>query len=262
MSNKQPIGVFDSGVGGLSVLKELHNLLPKEDFIFLADRAHVPYGEKSRSQLCQLAHDISDFLVKKDVKLIVVACNTATCYTIDFLRKKFDIPFVGTVPAVKPASEKTIKKSIGIISTPATSESRYLADLIGNHAQGVRVINIGCAGLENAVEKGATHSPEVDSLLKKYLEPIKRAGVDVLVLGCTHYPFLKPKIKKNLGKNVKIIDSGRAIAKRTAYLLENSSSLNDKGGRSIYLTTSDSKNFSEVASVLMKKKIVAEQVTL
>src|SRR3990167_8289102 len=116
MSDKRPIGAFDSGVGGLSVLKELHKLLPKEDFIFIADQAHVPYGEKSQSQLCRLSHNVSDFLLKHGAKLIVVACNTATCHTIDYLRKKFKVPFVGTVPAVKTAAEKTVKKCIGVIS--------------------------------------------------------------------------------------------------------------------------------------------------
>lgn len=262
MSDKRPIGVFDSGVGGLSVLLELHKLLPKEDFIFIADQAHVPYGEKTTSQLCQLASNISDFLTKKDVKLIVVACNTATCNSIDFLRKKFTIPFVGTVPAVKTAAEKTAKKCIGIISTPATSESSYLADLITSHAQGVKVINIGCAGLENVVEKGDINSKEVESLLKKYLGPIKRAGADAIVLGCTHYPFLRSKIKTSLGPNVKIFDSGKAIAKRTLSLLKNSSSLNDRGGKSYYFTTGDGKNFSKAASVLMGKSISAKHVAI
>jgi len=261
MSDKRPIGVFDSGVGGLSVLKELHKLLPKEDFIFVADQANVPYGEKSQSKLCQLTSNISKFLIKNDVKLIVVACNTATCNSIDFLRKKFTVLFVGTVPAIKPAAEQTQNKCIGIISTPSTSESDYFSDLITKHAQGVKVVNIGCAGLENAVEKGDLKSKETELLLKKYLAPIKIAEADVIVLGCTHYPFLKTKIKSNLGPSVKIIDSGKAIAKRTLSLLENSNSLNTQGGKSHYLTTGDGKIFSKVASVLMKKRISANHIT-
>jgi len=244
------------------VLIELHKFLPKEDFIFIADQAHVPYGEKTQSQLCQLSQNISDFLIKKDVKLIVVACNTATCHTIDFLRKKFKVPFVGTVPAIKPAAEQSVKKCIGVISTPATSESNYLSDLITDYAQGVKVINIGCNGLENVVEKGDINSEEVESLLKKYLEPLKRAGADAIVLGCTHYPFLKTKIETNFGPNVKIFDSGKAIAKRTLSLLENSSSLNDSGGKSYYFTTGDDKDFSRVASILMEKNISAEHISL
>lgn len=262
MSDERPIGVFDSGVGGLSILKELQKLLPKEDFIFIADQANVPYGEKSPSQLCRLAHNISDFLLKKDVKLIIVACNTATCYTINCLRNEFKIPFVGTVPAIKTAAEQTVKKCIGVISTPATSESNYLADLITNHAQGVKVINIGCTGLEDVVEKGDINSKEVVSLLKNYLKPIKIAGADAIVLGCTHYPFLKTKISAGLGQNVKILDSGKAIAKRTFSLLKNSSSLNDNGGRTAYFTTGDDQNFSQVASVLMEKNISTEHITL
>lgn len=262
MNDKRPIGVFDSGVGGLSVLIELQKLLPKEDFIFIADQAHVPYGEKTQSQLCQLAHNISDFLIKKNTKLIVVACNTATCHTIDYLRKEFKIPFVGTVPAVKTAAEQTMKKCIGVISTPATSESDYLSNLITDYAQGIKVVNVGCTGLENVVEKGDINSKEVESLLKKFLEPIKIAGADAIVLGCTHYPFLKTKIRINIGPDIKIIDSGKAIAKRTLSLLEKSSSLNDQGGKSYYLTTGDSKVFSKVASILMKKKVLTQHIAL
>ncbi len=262
MSDKRPIGVFDSGVGGLSVLVELQKLLPKEDFIFIADQAHVPYGEKTPAQLCQLSHNISNFLIKSGAKLIVVACNTATCHAIDYLRKEFDIPFVGTVPAVKTAAEKTVKKCIGIISTPATSESDYLGNLITNHAQGIKVINIGCARLENVVEKGNINSPEVETLLARYLAPIKRAGADTIVLGCTHYPFLKTKITKNVGPGVQILDSGKAISKRTSSLLKELSSLNSRGGRSSYLTTGDAKDFSNVASILMKKNISAEHIIL
>ena len=262
MSDRRPIGVFDSGVGGLSVLIELHKLLPKEDFIFIADQANVPYGEKSQSQLCRLAHSISEFLIKKDAKLIIVACNTATCHTIDYLRKEFKVPFVGTVPAIKTAAEQTVKKCIGIISTPATSESNYLSSLITDYAQGVKVINIGCNGLENVVEKGDINSKEVESLLKKYLKPIRIAGADAIVLGCTHYPFLKTKISKYVGPEVKILDSGKAIAKRTLSLLEDSSSLNGQGGKSYYFTTGDNKDFSRVASILMEKTILAEHISL
>lgn len=262
MNDKRPIGVFDSGVGGLSVLIELQKFLPKEDFIFIADQSHVPYGEKSQTELCRLTSAVSDFLVKNNVKLIVVACNTATCNSIDFLRKKFAVPFVGTVPAIKTAAEQTENKCIGIISTPSTSESVYVADLISTHAQGIKVINVGCTGLENVVEKGDMKSKEVGLLLKKYLSPLKLACIDTVVLGCTHYPFLKSEIKSNLGPKVSIIDSGKAIAKRTLSLLEDSGSLNTQGGKSRYLTTGDSKIFSNVASTLMKKNISAEHINI
>lgn len=262
MSDKRPIGVFDSGVGGLSVLKELHKLLPKEDFIFIADQVNVPYGEKSQSQLCRLTSSISNFLIKNNVKLIVVACNTATCNSLDFLRNKFSVPFVGTVPAIKTAAEKTINKCVGIISTPSTSESNYLSGLISGYAQGVRVINVGCAGLENVVEKGDIKSAETELLLEKYLKPIRLARADTIVLGCTHYPFLKTKIKRSLGPNIKIVDSGKAIAKRTLSILKESDSLNTKGGKSYYLTTGNSKIFSNVASILMKKNISAKHINI
>lgn len=262
MSARHPIGVFDSGVGGLSVLIELQKLMPRESFIFLADQTHVPYGEKSPDELRKLTHNICGFLVKNRAKLIVVACNTATCYAIDFLRSEFEVPFVGTVPAVKPAVGKTTRKLIGIISTPATSKSDSLSKLIAEHAKKVQVINIGCAGLENAVEKGDVHSKEVHRLLIRYLRPIKQAEADAIVLGCTHYPFLKAFIRKYLGPNVRILDSGRAVARRTASLLGNSSHSRSRASNTLYFTTGDSGDFSRVASVLMRKKIVAQHVSI
>ena len=265
MDSNQPIGVFDSGMGGLSVLRELERLLPNEKFIFLADQKYVPYGEKSKKQLINLAYRIVDFFINKyDVKMIVIACNTSTCYSIDALRKKYSLPIVGTVPAVKKAGENTKSGAIAIISTPATSKSPTLKKLIKDNCNGIQVFNIGCKDLENAVEEGEIDAERVHILLQKYLGKIKNSKVDHLVLGCTHYPFLKKTIKKYVNSKVKLVDGGLAIAKRVRSLLKTYFFKNSKKtkGEIIYFTTGDSARFSKVASKLLKQKIQAKRVQI
>jgi len=263
---KRPIGVFDSGVGGLSVLKELHKLLPGENFVFLADQLHVPYGEKTQKELISLNKRITNFFIKNyDIKLMVIACNTATCYTIDALRAKYSLPIVGTVPAVKPAGENTKSKIIAVIATPATSKSQALKKLIKDHCKGIKVFNIPCWDLENAVEEGDLGNKRISFLLHKYLEKIKDIKVDYMVLGCTHYPFLKSNIQEIMNSQVTLLDSGLAIAKRTRSLLlrdkmKNKNSKNK--GKTIYLTTGDRNRFSRVASQLLGKKIMSEKVKI
>lgn len=262
MNNTRPIGVFDSGVGGLSILKELKKLLPKENYIFVADQLNVPYGEKSKKELENITLKICKFLASKNTKIIVAACNTATCYALKYLRANVKIPIIGTVPAVKPAAEKSKKGVIGIISTPATSKSQYLKNLIETYAKNVKVVNIGCFGLENAVEKGELNSPTVKKILEKYLSQIKKSGADIIVLGCTHYPFLKSQIKKVSGENITLIDSGKAIAKHTKNTLLNLNVFNKSGGKTKYYTTGGPELFSKVASVLLKKSIKADKLIL
>ena len=257
----RPIGVFDSGLGGLSVLIELKKAIPREDFIFLADQKNVPYGEKTKSQLCKIGYDVTRYLLKKKVKLIVIACNTSTCYSIDHIRKHFDVPVVGTVPAIKTASMLSKTRSIGIISTPATSKSSYLKNLIKQHSLGLKVINISCPKLEDAVERGNISSKKVQLLLKRYLSKIINTKADYLVLGCTHYPFLKNNIK-SIHPNIKTVDSGQAIAKRVKNILSELKLRNTSGGDIIYLTTGNSSKFSKAASLLLKKDIYSKKVKL
>lgn len=254
----QPIGVFDSGLGGLSILQELRQLLPFENYIFLADQAYVPYGEKTPAELIDRCLKIGKFLKEQGVKLIVVACNTATCYALEALRQKYSLPIVGTVPAVKPAAERTKTGVIGIMSTEATSKSKTLADLITTHAHDKQIINIGCAGLEHAVEAGELDSPETLTLLQKYLEPIKQSSADYLVLGCTHYPFLKPVITKVMEREIKIIDSGMAIAKRVKTLSAINETTSSEGTVS-YFTTGEPEQFNSLASGLLKEKVEAQK---
>ena len=263
MRNNQPIGVFDSGVGGLSILRELEKLLPKENFIFFADQKNVPYGEKSKKELNKFMVNVVDYLVgKHNIKMFVIACNTATCYTIKELRERYDIPLVGTEPAIKPATLGTKTGTIAVISTPATSKSKTVKKLIKDYADGITVLNIGCKNLENTVEKGSIDNPEVHKLLRKYLEVVKNSRADRLVLGCTHYPFLHTAIKKILGRKIKLVDSGKAIARRTKGLLK-THQIGNKGKReATYFTTGDVKKFEKVASKLLKHKVFAKKVIL
>lgn len=257
--DNRPIGIFDSGVGGLSVFKEIKKLLPKESYIFVADQKNVPYGEKSKDQLCKLSDKITQYLLKIDVKMIVVACNTATCYAIDFLRKKYpNTPFVGTVPAIKTAVELSHRKSIAVMSTPATSKSRYLKNLINSYVSGTKIVNVGCTNLENLVENGSINSPEVTVLIKKYLKQALVHNPDYIVLGCTHYPFLKTTFQRL--SRLETIDSGYAIAKRVVSLLSNRS--NSKEPSATYLTTGDPEKFAKVASRLIKTRVTARKLII
>jgi glutamate racemase len=257
--NKRPIGVFDSGIGGLSILRELQAQLPAENFIFLADQAHVPYGEKTKKELVSLASRITRFMLKQNAKLIVVACNTATCYAIDDLRKRFDINFIGTVPAVKPALKLSRTKTIAVISTPATAKSPSLKKIIKTYAKNKTVIAMGCKGLEDKIEEGNLITNDILFLLNKYLSPIAKSKADYLVLGCTHYPFIKTALSSVLKRKIQFLDSGNAIAKHTQTVLKNSKTKNTqkKKGYTKYFTTTDAKKFSRIASKLLKKQVSA-----
>ncbi len=262
---KRPIGVFDSGVGGLSILKELRKTLPNEDFIFLADQKYVPYGEKTKEELIQLVSNITDYFIKRyNVKMVIVACNTATCNAIEALRSKYSLPIVGTVPAVKLAAKKTKSGTVAIISTPSTSKSIVLNKLIDEHCKDVRVLNIGCKNLENAVETGDLSGTQVSILLKKYLKEVINSDTDYLVLGCTHYPFLRGAIQKIVGSHVKLLDGGKAIARRSKSVLENNFIKNNQNklGKTTYLTTGNATIFSKVTTLLLKTPIRAKKVKL
>lgn len=264
--DRRPIGVFDSGVGGLSILIELKKLLPHEDFVFLADQKYVPYGEKTKKELVALTSQITNYFINEhDIKMMVVACNTATCGAIDELRAKYYIPIVGTVPAIKPAAEKTKTKIIGVIATPSTSKSSVVSDLIKNNCKGIQVFNIGCKGLEDTVENGRLEeSPAVKKLLTNYLKDIKESNADYLVLGCTHYPFLKKVISKMVGRPINLIDSGEAIARRTQSLIKRFSLANKQKskGKTLYFTTGKALKFSSVATQLMKREVRAQKASI
>jgi glutamate racemase len=250
----RPLGIFDSGVGGLTIWRAVRRLLPRESLIFLADDAHVPYGEKTPEELHLLTAEIVRFFLRHDVKLVVVACNTATVYAIDYLREQFpDIPFVGVVPVVKTLASRTRSGRIAVLSTPATSRSDYLQRLIDEFAPGLEVTNVGCDGLEDLIETGDIRGREVTELLERHLAPVAAARPDVLGLGCTHYPFLRARIKKILGPEVRVFDPSRPVARRVRQLLTWASQLaTQEEPRFGFYTTGDADHFAAVTSKLLR----------
>ncbi len=223
---KQAIGVFDSGVGGVSIWKEITTLLPFEDTIYLADSKNAPYGQKSKKKILEFSIKNTELLIDKGCKIIVVACNTATTNAISFLRQNYDIPFIGIEPAIKPAALQTTTNAIGILATKGTLSSELFHATSKKFTKGIRVIEQIGEGLVPLIEAGKIDTPEMTSLLKKYLDPMLVANVDAIVLGCSHYPFLIPHIKKIIGSNIRIIDSGEAVAKQTKTVLEQHDLLN------------------------------------
>jgi glutamate racemase len=252
--DNRPIGVFDSGVGGLSIWRAIRKLLPEESLIFLADSGHVPYGEKSTPELERLTARITRFLLERDCKMIVAACNTATVHTIAYLREQFpDIPFVGVVPVVKTLSRHTRTGTIAVLSTPATSKSPYLAGLIQEFAPDKNVVNVGCDGLEDMVESGRVGTRATTALLERHLEPVRRSDADVVGLGCTHYPFLRHRIKSMLGPGVRLYDPSRPVARRVREVLRERDALASNAKPTFeFYTTGDVALFSRVASRLLR----------
>lgn len=259
MADNRPIGLFDSGVGLISVLIEIKKLLPLENYVVYADQGNNPYGEKSKEQIRKYASEATRYLIDKNgIKMMVLACNTATVLVLDSLRKKFEIPIIGVVPAVKPAFEESNKKNVAVMSTPATAKSEYLAKLVSEFSKSGKALKIGCAGLEEAIE--ILDYKKIDFLLKKFTARVKNFGADVLVLGCTHYPLVKSRLRGFLGKDVKIVDSGKAIASRVKLLLADSDSLSKKKGSDVFYTTGDPLSLSAVASVLLNSKVKVQSL--
>ena len=215
-----PIGLFDSGIGGTSIWKEVIKLLPNENTIYLADSKHAPYGEKSTEEIIALSIKNTEYLIAKGCKLIIVACNTATTNAIDHLRTHYTIPFIGIEPAIKPAALNSKTGAIGILATKGTLTSKLFEKTTNEYTKNITKIKQDGEGLVPLIENGQLNSPEMLKLLETYLKPMLHFNIDHLVLGCTHYPYLIPQIKKILGDDVKIIDSGEAVAKQTKMVLE------------------------------------------
>lgn len=214
-----PIGIFDSGIGGTSIWKEVVKLLPHENTIYLADSKNAPYGEKSSEEIIALSIKNTEFLISKGCKLIIVACNTATTNAIDYLRKNYTILFIGIEPAIKPAALLSKTGAIGILATKGTLTSKLFEKTTKEYTKNIITIEQDGEGLVPLIEKGKLNSPELNKLLSTYLKPMLNFNIDNLVLGCTHYPYLIPQIKKIIGENVNIIDSGEAVAKQTKAIL-------------------------------------------
>lgn len=226
MSNKNPIGLFDSGVGGTSIWKEVHTLLPNESTLYLADSKNAPYGQKSKEEIIELSIKNTEFLLNENCKMILVACNTATTNAIKTLRQTYDIPFIGIEPAIKPAALHSKTNCIGILATQGTLNSELFHQNVALYSD-VKIIEQIGFGLVQLIEEGKMHSVEMTQLLHDYLEPMVTQNIDYLVLGCTHYPYLLPQIKKIIPSHIKIIDSGEAVARQTKHILEINHLFND-----------------------------------
>ena len=220
--NNNPIGVYDSGFGGLSVWRELYRALPEESIVYLGDGKNCPYGSLPAEQIRALATDSVRELLQRGCKMIVVACNTATAAAIEYLRATFaDVPIVGLEPAVKPACKNTRTGVVGVIATERSLKSEKFLATLAKYGQGVNVIKSVGKGFVEAVEANEEYSPQTEQTVRAVVEPIINKGADVLVLGCTHYPFLRDVIAKVIGdRNVEIIDSGEAVEKRVESLLD------------------------------------------
>lgn len=225
-NNSAPIGVFDSGIGGTSIWNEINTLLPNENSIYLADSKYAPYGTRSREEIIALSEKNTVLLLEKGCKIIVVACNTATTSAIQYLRNKYDVPFIGIEPAIKPASLKTKTKTIGVLATKGTLSSALFQQTSKLYKQGIQILEQEGTGIVELIEQGKLNSEEMMTLLRKYTLPMLEEGIDHLVLGCSHYPYLIPNLKKILPNRVNIIDSGYAVAKQTKAILKQNELLN------------------------------------
>lgn len=216
----QPIGVFDSGLGGISVLREIHRLLPQEELIYIADSGHAPYGSKSSAYITQRCLQLSEFLLEQGAKMLVVACNTATAHAIETMREQLTVPVIGIEPAVKPAARMTQTGVIGVLATQQTVNSQRLQRLIHEYAHGVKVVVQGCPGLVEHVERGDFTSTTLRALLVEYTQPLIEQGSDVLILGCTHYPFLANSLRELIGCDITILETSNAVAQHVMRLLD------------------------------------------
>jgi glutamate racemase len=258
-----PLGIFDSGVGGLSVLKAVQHELPEEATIYLADQAHVPYGRRPLEEVQSFAVAISGYLLSKGVKLIVVACNTASAAALHHLRATFpEIPFVGMEPAVKPAAEFTRSGVVGVLATPATFQGKLYASVVERFANGVTVLQQTCPGLVGQIEEGKLKGSETREILEQALEPMLKQGIDTVVLGCTHYPFVIPLIEEIVGPGVRVIDPAPAVARQVHRVLSDRNMLNkhDQAAGHRYLTSGEAKRLESLLPVLLGKQAEVKQV--
>ena len=256
-----PIGVFDSGIGGLTVLREIVRQSPERDTLYLADSAHCPYGQRSQAEIRSLSEGVARYLLDRGACCVVVACNTASAAALAYLRARFPgVPFVGMVPAVKPAVAMTRSGTVGVLATPMTLQGQLLSDVIERFAGGVRVLTQGCPGLVERVEAGDLESPDTEALVRRYLEPLLEQGADAIVLGCTHYPFLAPLIQRLAGPGVQLVDPSAAVARQVGRVLEGRA--NTGHGQHVFFTTGAPQGLAWAVRHLLEMEAEVEQVTV
>jgi glutamate racemase len=258
---EQPIGIFDSGSGGLTIWNEIHKILPNENMIYLADSKNSPYGEKTKEEIVALSFKNTEYLIDKGCKLVVVACNTASTNAVAELRAHFKIPFIRIQPAIKPAALQTKTKTIGILATRGTLTSELFYENTKQFAQGVEVVEQVGEGIVTLIEAGKLNSPEMSSLLEGYLFPMLEKGIDHLVLGCTHYPLLIPKISALIGHKISILDSGEAVARQTRNILiqENLINTGSVPGYQKFYSNADPRFFQQILDSF-NKGYIAQQI--
>ena len=251
-TSRAAIGVMDSGVGGISVLRHVHALLPHEHIHYFADSAHAPYGNKSADDIKARCFAVADFLIEKQVKALVVACNTATAAAIADMRTRYALPIIGMEPAVKPAAAATKNGVIGVLATVGTLQSAQFAALLESYGRHVKVVTQGCVGLVECIERGELDTPQTKALLRKYTAPLLAEGADTIVLGCTHYPFVKQAIQDIVGGHITLIDTGAAVAKQLKRQLEEKNLLNPSTARADvqFWTNSTAENAAQVTEKL------------
>ena len=251
-----PIGVFDSGVGGLSVLRSIREQMPEESVLYFGDQGHVPYGPRSMGQIQSFSAGITRFLLDHGSKLIVVACNTASAAALTYLRESFPgVSFVGMEPAVKPAAETTKTGRVGVLATPATFQGALYASVVERFGTGVELFQHTCPGLVSQIEKGELDSAATRAILEDALHPMLEKNIDTVVLGCTHYPFVIPLIQEVVGgaERVRVIDPAPSVAKQAKRLLETAGMKNPSGRRASirFFTSGDVESMKSMLPVLL-----------
>jgi len=267
IDQSSPIGIFDSGVGGLSVIRSIWVELPEEDLLFLADQAHVPYGPRPLEEVRQFAKEITQFLLDQGVKLVVVACNAASAAALQYLRQTFpQTTFVGMEPAVKPAVERSESKVVAVLATPATFQGQLYASLVDRFASGTRLLQHTCPGLVAHIEAGDLDGPVTRQILEQALNPMLAQGADTVVLGCTHYPFVIPLIQQIAGSDVRVIDPAPAVARQVRRILEAqdlrhpSQNRNSPIARTRFLTTGPAPRLQAALAQLLGVQATATQI--
>ena len=263
-STIHPIGIFDSGVGGLSVLRAIRMLMPGETVLYFGDQGHVPYGPRSMEQIQNFSEGITKFLLDHDSKLIVVACNTASAAALTHLRRCFpSVSFVGMEPAVKPAAETTKTGRVGVLATPATFQGALYASVVERFAAGVELFQHTCPGLVSQIEKGELETAATHAILEDALHPMLEKNIDTVVLGCTHYPFVIPLIERIVGENVRVIDPAPSVAKQVKRLLVAAGTKNQSQVHASvrFFTSGNPSEMKSMLPVLLEESGDVESVT-
>ncbi|MEJ2619846.1 MAG: glutamate racemase [Candidatus Thiodiazotropha sp.] len=259
MPSEAPIGIFDSGIGGLSVLRHIRSLLPNEHLIYVSDRAHLPYGDKDTDFIVERSRTITQFLISKNVKAVVIACNTATAAAVKVLRETYQLPIIGMEPGVKPAIMQSHSGIVGVLATHGTLNSHKFKMLLDDHAEGSEVIICPCEGWVEAIEQNGHDHRITRQIISQQLQPILHRGVDTLVLGCTHYPFVKNMIADEAGPDISIIDTGPAVAKQLARQLSAHgllSELTDPGSEAFWCSAPANQTQERIERLLNNQVLV------